>query len=401
MAQHYSTKDFFRRAPNAMLEVFFVERGYFSDLNIAGMKETKIEALFDAWLELPHAERNSMEAELCEIHALSNEKGFLAIIDEAAWHLRPEPVLLNDFVEKLSSLPNHYHRAMTTFLGYREYWKGASRFFHADTLSYWRKRKHMGHNAAAVQEAECHSLAKAISTYFHLAEGRRSNCLVEVLRRGDLDYFFAYPEDHSQQSIEWVDGEFDNRPHNPAFEVVFVYSQSEGSLDLNYRGSRKAIEPLQSMFATVILKLEELPEDPKDERIYDLDQLGEKDFNFTYDPGSGIESVAIKKLQLTSRVRKGDRITLEANTNENPHGVHDLLDSIRKSVNLKLYNITLVELYALIVGEVDKPRKNVMFRITHPNSCSLKYDERDLKLRAMLEASGLEPKAAGHEGNAP
>src|ERR1035441_6020473 len=31
-------------------------------------------------------------------------------------------------------------------------------------------------------------------------------------------------------------------------------------------------------------------------------------------------------------------------------------------------------------------------RITHPNSCSLKYDELDLKLRDMLEASGIEPK---------
>jgi hypothetical protein len=31
-------------------------------------------------------------------------------------------------------------------------------------------------------------------------------------------------------------------------------------------------------------------------------------------------------------------------------------------------------------------------RITHPNSCSLKYDEVDLKLRDMLNASGIEPK---------
>ena len=31
-------------------------------------------------------------------------------------------------------------------------------------------------------------------------------------------------------------------------------------------------------------------------------------------------------------------------------------------------------------------------RITYPNSCSLKYDEIGLKLRDMLEASGIEPK---------
>ena len=60
--------------------------------------------------------------------------------------------------------------------------------------------------------------------------------MVEAFRRGELDYFFAYPEDYSQQSIEWVNGQFDRRPHNPAFEVIYVYSQKDGSLDLNFRG---------------------------------------------------------------------------------------------------------------------------------------------------------------------
>ena len=73
-----------------------------------------------------------------------------------------------------------------------------------------------------------------------------------------------------------MDGEFGRRPHNPAFEVVFVYSQKEGSLDLNFRGSYKAVKPLQEMFATTILKLDELPPDPKDERVYDLDPLRQK-----------------------------------------------------------------------------------------------------------------------------
>ena len=102
-------------------------------------------------------------------------------------------------------------------------------------------------------------LASLIRNYFHRTEGRGNNCVVEPLRRGELDYFFAYPEDYSEQSIEWVNGEFGRRPHNPAFEVIYVYSQKEGSLDLNFRGSHRAIEPLQGMFATAILKLAELP----------------------------------------------------------------------------------------------------------------------------------------------
>ena len=46
-----------------------------------------------------------------------------------------------------------------------------------------------------------------------------------------------------------MDGQFGQRPHHPAFEVVYVYSQSDGSLDLNFRGARTAVEPLQGLFA--------------------------------------------------------------------------------------------------------------------------------------------------------
>ena len=107
---------------------------------------------------------------------------------------------------------------------------------------------------------------------------------MEPFRRGPLDYFFAYPEDYSQHSIEWVDGEFARRPHNPAFEVIYVYSQQEGSLDLNFRGPRRAVEPLQGMFATTILELPELPPDPKDERVYDLNPLRQQGFELGRDP---------------------------------------------------------------------------------------------------------------------
>jgi hypothetical protein len=120
----------------------------------------------------------------------------------------------------------------------------------------------MGQKPAADDDASIRQLAVQIRNYFHRTEGRGNNCAVEPFRRGELDYFFAYPEDYSQQSIEWVDGEFGRRPHNPAFEVIFVYSQKEGTLDLNFRGARKAVEPLRGMFATTILKMEELPSDP-------------------------------------------------------------------------------------------------------------------------------------------
>lgn len=392
MARHYSTKDFFRQMPNALLARYFHARNRFLDLDFLAMKETNPHELFNAWLALPDVQRNEMDAEFQEIFELSCEKGFLAIIDEAEWRLADDADARTAVVDTLAALSNHYERAMVTFLDHNEFWRGATRFYHADTLSSYRKRKHLPHVPAAVDEASLGELAGLIRNYFHHTEGRGCNCVVEPFRRGDRDYFFAYPEDYSQQSVEWVDGQFDRRPHNPAFEVIYVYSQQEGSLDLYIRGSYKAIEPLQGMFATAILKLSELPPDPKDERVYDLTPLMQRSFDFVYAVGSGIERVAVKKLRLSSKVKRGDRITLEADTTSNPAAVYELLDQIGRSLPLHLYNVTQVELAASVVVDASKPAKKVTIRITHPNSCSLKYDALDLKLRDMLNASGIEPK---------
>ena len=391
MARQYSTRDFFRQMPNAMLARYFAGRTVFGELDFATMSETRHDDFFAAWLALPDAQRNAMDAEFRDVFEMSCEKGCHAILDEAAWHLRDDPAAYTAFVDNLAALANHYERAMVTYLDHNVYWKGATRFHHADTLTYWRKRKNLPHVAAAVDAESITILAGKMRTYFHHTEGRGNNCVVEPFRRGDLDYFFAYPEDYSQQSPEWVNGQFGIRPHNPAFEVIFVYSQSEGSLDLNFRGALKATKPLQSMFATEILKLPELPPDPKDERVYDLAPLSKKSFNFIPTVGSGIEKVLVKKLRLSSRVTKGDRLTVEADSTHNANAVYDLLDEIGKSVPLHLYNVTQVDLTAY-VADGDKPAKAVAFRIGHPNSCSLKYDELDLKLRDMLEASGIEPK---------
>jgi hypothetical protein len=394
MTRHYSTRDFFRQMPNALLVRYFAARGVFDEFDFVAMSETRHDDLFAAWLALPEIDRNAMDADFRAIFELSCEKGCRAILDEAQWHLAQDADsnAAIAFTEKLAALVNHFERAMVTYLDHNLFWRGATHFYHADTLSHWRKRKNLPHNAASVDAASIQKLANSIRTYFHHTEGRGNNCVVEPFRRGDLDYFFAYPEDYSQQSPEWVNGQFGIRPHNPAFEVIFVYSQAEGSLDLNYRGSYKAIEPLQAMFAAAILQLPELPPDPKDSRVYDLGPLMQRNFDFTYDLGSGIESIVVKKLRLSSRATKGERITLEADTSRDPQAVYALLDRIQAAMPMALYSVTQVDLAVTMVVEADRPPKTVNIHITYPNSCSLKYDEVGLKLRDMLSASGIEPR---------
>lgn len=135
-----------------------------------------------------------------------------------------------------------------------------------------------------------------------------------------------------------------------------------------------------------------MPPDPEDERIYDLNPLRERGFPFVYDLASGIERVVVKKLRLSSKVVKGDRITLEADAAARAEAVYDLLDQIGHAARLHTYNVTQVELAALVAMKAGDKPKSVTVKITHPNSCSLKYDDLDLKLREMLVASGIEPR---------
>jgi len=393
MARHYSTKDFFRHVPNALLKRYFDAKGVLAGFNYGAMTEAKIDPLFDAWKVLPDAQRNAMDVEFRDIFELGCEKGFRAIMDEAQWHFEQgtDPNAYSVFVDQLAALTNHYERAMVAFLDHAGFWKGATLFYHADTLTYWRKRKNLGHPAAAVDAASLTQLEGLISSYFHNTEGRGKNCVVEPFRRDTLDYFFAYPEDYSQNSPEWDSAGFAIRPHNPAFEVIFVYSQSEGSLDLNCRGSKKATEPLQSMFTTAILKLPKLPPDPKDQRIYDLAPLMQRNFAFSRDLASGIDKVAVKKLRLSARFKKGERINLEADTTTNAKAVYDLLDRVGPSLPLHQYNVTQADLAVTMAAVGEKPARTVTVSVSFPNSCSLKYDALDLNLRKMLSDSGIEP----------
>jgi len=146
------------------------------------------------------------------------------------------------------------------------------------------------------------------------------------------------------------------------------------------------------MFATAILKLAELPANPKDGRVYDLNPLRHKSFDFNWDPATGIQDVSLRKLRLSSKVTKGERITVEADGVSDPGSVYELLEKIGKAAPLHLYNVTQAEIVAQVKADGNKPVKTVPIRITYPNSCSLKYDELDLKLRDMLHASGIEPR---------
>lgn len=385
MASQYSHLQFFRRVPNELLARYFAAHGVSIGIDLTKLKPTEVEPVLEAFGRLDPGQQAEMEAEFQDMHAMACEGGVAALVDESAFH--PD----DTFVSELSEQEGFHAKVMWSFLERPTYWRGAKMFLHADNVSpsYWKKRNDLPKLPPHVEDLDIAALATAISALF-VKEGRGKNCKVEPYRRHNREYFFAYPEDFAQLGIEWVSNTLKTLPHHPAFEIIFVYCEEEGSLDIYAPRNTKAVPDLQRAFAKTILKLETLADGTIDKRVYDLAPLQDANFSFNIAPTSGIESVVVTRMRLTLKHGTKRRITLEADTRTNPKAVYDLRDNLEPPP----HHITQLAVKVTFEPVDGKRARTRTFNITYPNSCALNNDGMDLKIRNMLNDSGIEPRAA-------
>ncbi len=385
MTGQYSHKQFFRRMPNTHLAIYFKTKSIGLEIDFDKLEEKDTEIIFNAFLKLPEEQQTTIEADFQNINALANEGGVQALIDESNYFQD------EDFIESISAIDGFHAKVMWAFIEKHNYWRGASMFFHADNVSasFWKKRNDLPSVPAHDKPDDIHNLAKGISQYFYNKEARGKNCKVEPYIRNNKIYFFAYPEDYGQSGVEWVSNNLKTLARHPAFEIIYVYSEDEGSLDIYAPKNTKAVPDLQKLFAEHILKLKTLPNGKIDTRVYDLKPLENVDFEFQPNIQAGIESVVVTRLRLTLKHGDRKRIILEADTKKNPIAVYDLLDELKPPP----HHITQVRLKVTFESIQGKRAKTRSFNITHPNSCALNHDGNDLKIREMLAKSGIEPQS--------
>jgi hypothetical protein len=399
MARHFSPKNFLRQAPNALLARYCQEKEILAEVDFASLSETNIGPIYETWDKLPSEARRLMESDFRNIDALACENGIKAVIDAAL-------VEEEDLEPIFAEMEGFYDKAFWTFFEREPFFEMALLFVNADNLPtrYWRRRKDLPEVPANKDETSLRELGEAFSYYFRKAEGRGHACAVDYYNRNGLDYFFAYPEDYARTSLEWNKGALERRSHKPAFEIIAVYSQDEGTLDMFFQGAIKTVRDLQVIFSRTILKTE-IPPEEKDKRVYDLNGLKRREFAFIYDPDSGINDVVIKKLRLSALGGFMKRITLEADPSHNQEAVHDLLEEVVRvdgtaecpqcqKIPLPLVNITQAAIQVVFNHDGRRRPATRTFQISYPNSCSLKQEGRDLIIRKMLIDSGLEPAEA-------
>jgi len=383
MTSQYSHLQFFRKIPRTLLSEYFSSRGVSLDIDWEKLKPSEVEPILDAFMQLGDSQQAEIEAQFQDVHALACDGGIAALVDEAAFHGD------EGFAEEIAKIEGHHAKVIWALMEKPDYWRGATMFLHADNVSpsYWKKRNDLPCLPPYVEDDDIKALALAISHLFS-KEGRGKNCKVEPYRRHDREYFFAYPEDFAQLGVEWISNTLKTLAHHPAFEIIFVYCEAEGSLDIYAPRNTKAVPELQRIFSECILKLETLPDGTIDKRVYDLAPLQDKNFDFTIAPESGIASVEVKRMRLTLKYGKNRRITLEADTQNNPKAVYELRDSL----SLPPHFITQLGVKVTFEAQEGRRAKTRTFNITYPNSCALNNDGLDLRIRNMLAASGIEPR---------
>ena len=179
----------------------------------------------------------------------------------------------------------------------------------------------------------------------------------------------------------------------PAFEIVFVYDKTEGWLDTYFRGPGDALGELQGKFSETILG-EEAGEEFK-RKVYELDGLKRRDFQFVYPPESGITDVRVKKLRLTVKGGPRRRIILEADPSGNRHEVYELMEKTLtdRGISLNDTDVTQAGLVFAFAGDGRRRDPTRTFDVSYPNSCPLRHDGRDLIIRQCLKDSGIDESA--------
>lgn len=388
MARDYSPTHFFLRVPNRLLGRYFHERrGVLHDVDFTKLDENRgaAEAILQAVLELDDTEQAQIEAECQEVEGMAFHGGVTALIEEATSFPHNDVA----FPQAINQFDGEHAKAMWTYLEHPRYWLAATSILHAQNIadSFWKRRNDLPHLAPLVEQADADRLGEALRNYFRNKEGRGRHSKVDVFRRGEKEYFFAYLSNFGQSDPEWEGNTLAIRARLPAFEIIFVYSQSEGTLDIYAPGNTKYVGDLQKTFAKNILALDDLEDFAGDEGAYNLDPLADRDFVFAPPEDGSIDSVVIRRLRLSLASGGKRRVTIEADTKNNPKAVYDVMERLR----LPPFYVSQAEITATfttpIPGTRTKARK---FTISYPDLCNLRHEGRDGVLRKILAASGIE-----------
>jgi hypothetical protein len=272
---------------------------------------------------------------------------------------------------------------------------GAVFFAAADTKPkrYWRKRINIPVFGRRVADDDGAALAQALGQLFMEREARGAYCIVHTYHRGDRDYYFAYPQDHRQTSMEYSEGQMTKRPYNPAFEIILVHNDRDRTLSIWHQGQAERVRDLQVAFARAVLKADIPRDSPRDTRVYDLSMFARSDFELTGLAKHGIECAEVRRLRLHVLAPHKHSIIIDIGANTPKHVLFDRIKAVTQGLASSAIRVSQAGLHVTFeLTPNDKKQRVRNFELNWPNSCSLHNDGYDVVIQRMLVENGIEPR---------
>jgi len=329
---------------------------------------------------LPLEERQSIAVDFQNVHRLASRQGIHTLLDVGRSHRL-------DLLPVMGKARTNIEKVFRVLLEQPRLFRIASQFAWADGLKrYWHRRSDLPKVAADAGPAALDGLRQAISAYYVKNEGRGEFCDIEVEQRAEALYFMVYLADYPTAVVCFEDSnELKRSLQQQAFDVVFIYHEQEGRLDLYAEGGSQKRKELAQMFAEHILG-QELALDATASPTFALDRLKDPAFRFCIDPADGIAGMRLRSMRLA--VPEGDIVTFATNGRRKHSDLHGWIERglNRRNLPLESLRVDSVTIQAVLADGRPKP-KAVTFSMTARNSCNLKDTAEHRKIQEVLRRS--------------
>jgi hypothetical protein len=237
------------------------------------------------------------------------------------------------------------------------------------------------------EAADIEAFKADISQFQRKWDGSGLSCEIEFADRrqeGSIQ-IAVYLQGLPNNTVEFVEGNFQRRISNPALEAAIVYDPRTGETSTVVRGGQKVHEALREAFARRILKIE-----PRFDVIakqgFLLDVLRTPQA-LAPDPALGVAAVRVRRLKLSGPLTGGGALTVEAPAGAPDRSVYDLGNSwfTERSAIFGKFTVVhaMISMHFATVPGAKRP-KTLNIELTKPNGSNLKdLPEGD---RAIAEA---------------
>lgn len=391
MARVFSLPTVLRQVPNRLLRPFFEKQQVpLPSVDWSELRERDVQPILECLATLNSANLLAVETELRSVFEMGCEAGIHALNESAA------AMGDHDLIERLPPEDTAYGQAMWVWLNHPDYFAQAGLLFQVDQLTWWRKRNDLPHQPARTDSATLERLRHDVSRLLLREQGRGRLCSVEILERGEIVYYFLYPDDFVLSlQVHDEEGRLAPRSVRRTFHIVFAYSASAGSLELFAKVPAPLKPKLEEIFARTVLETDlEVWQSPA---AFHLQDLRFRTTQLPVDARDAV-SVAIRRMQFEIIGTKR-RLVLEGDPEGGSRDVYAMIDEYldRERIRVEDLRVKSVTLTFTFAELGDRKPGTVSVDIGVPNSCNLRNQrsERIEIIQKYLIAWGIDVRPGG------